>query len=182
MNLTTGFALGKIMSMLFPFSYADMAELADAPDLGSGGQPCRFKSCYPHFRAPFCVLYGISKRGFLYPLQRIFRSYEKFPAAAFRHTALCKKQLTKPNLADIIIQVAAANAAMKSEYADMAELADALDSGSNEGNFMEVQVLLSAPKQKNRTHRNVSGFFFAFMPVLLIKSKAARNFRAALLM
>ena len=28
---------------------ADVAELADAPDLGSGGQPpCRFKSCYPH--------------------------------------------------------------------------------------------------------------------------------------
>ena len=27
---------------------ADMAELADAPDLGSGGQPCRFESCYPH--------------------------------------------------------------------------------------------------------------------------------------
>ncbi len=27
---------------------ADMAELADAPDLGSGGRPCRFKSCYPH--------------------------------------------------------------------------------------------------------------------------------------
>ena len=26
-----------------------MAELADAPDLGSGGRPCRFKSCYPHF-------------------------------------------------------------------------------------------------------------------------------------
>ena len=25
-----------------------MAELADAPDLGSGGQPCRFDSCYPH--------------------------------------------------------------------------------------------------------------------------------------
>ena len=22
-----------------------MAELADAPDLGSGGRPCRFKSC-----------------------------------------------------------------------------------------------------------------------------------------
>ena len=28
--------------------FADMAELADAPDLGSGGQPCRFESCYPH--------------------------------------------------------------------------------------------------------------------------------------
>ena len=27
---------------------ADMAELADAPDLGSGGRPCRFDSCYPH--------------------------------------------------------------------------------------------------------------------------------------
>ena len=27
--------------------YADMAEVADAPDLGSGGRPCRFKSCYP---------------------------------------------------------------------------------------------------------------------------------------
>ena len=27
-----------------------MAELADAPDLGSGGRPCRFKSCYPHDR------------------------------------------------------------------------------------------------------------------------------------
>ena len=25
-----------------------MAELADAPDLGSGGFPCRFKSCHPH--------------------------------------------------------------------------------------------------------------------------------------
>ena len=27
---------------------ADMAELADALDLGSSGQPCRFKSCWPH--------------------------------------------------------------------------------------------------------------------------------------
>ncbi len=31
----------------------------------------------------------------------------------------------------------------------MAELADALDSGSSEGSFMQVQVLLSAPKQYN---------------------------------
>ena len=30
-------------------------------------------------------------------------------------------------------------------YADMAELADALDSGSSEGNFMQVRFLLSAP-------------------------------------
>ena len=27
--------------------YAGVAELADAPDLGSGGRPCRFKSCHP---------------------------------------------------------------------------------------------------------------------------------------
>ena len=32
-------------------------------------------------------------------------------------------------------------------YAGMAELADALDSGSSESNFMEVQVLLPAPKK-----------------------------------
>lgn len=25
-----------------------MAELADAPDLGSGSSECRFDSCYPH--------------------------------------------------------------------------------------------------------------------------------------
>jgi hypothetical protein len=30
-------------------------------------------------------------------------------------------------------------------FADVAELADALDSGSSEGNFVEVQVLSSAP-------------------------------------
>ena len=29
-------------------SYADVAKLADALDLGSSGQPCRFDSCMPH--------------------------------------------------------------------------------------------------------------------------------------
>ncbi len=36
-------------------------------------------------------------------------------------------------------------------YADMAESADALDSGSSRGNSVEVQVLLSAP-EKQFTH------------------------------
>ena len=29
---------------------AGMAELADAPDLGSGGRPCRFESCCPQLK------------------------------------------------------------------------------------------------------------------------------------
>ena len=28
--------------------HADMVELADTPDLGSGAKACRFKSCYPY--------------------------------------------------------------------------------------------------------------------------------------
>ena len=40
--------------------------------------------------------------------------------------------------------------ALKLLYADMAELADAHGSGPCESNFMEVQVLLAAPRQSKR--------------------------------
>ena len=33
--------------MRCPLTYADVAELADAPDLGSGGRPWGFKSLHP---------------------------------------------------------------------------------------------------------------------------------------
>ena len=32
---------------IFYIAYADVAELADALDLGSSGRPCRFDSCHP---------------------------------------------------------------------------------------------------------------------------------------
>ena len=36
--------------MVYYKYFADMAELADAPDLGSSSKECRFNSCYPHQR------------------------------------------------------------------------------------------------------------------------------------
>ena len=44
-------------------------------------------------------------------------------------------------------------------YAGMAELADALDSGSSESNFMEVQVLLPAPNRKDPNPKPVGKGF-----------------------
>ena len=51
-------------------------------------------------------------------------------------------------------------------FAGMAELADALDSGSSESNFMQVQVLFPAPNQYNPNQifqiGNGFGFFLFF--------------------
>lgn len=57
------------------FIDADMAELADAPDLGSGGRPCRFKSCYPQSKD------ALNGRSFYFVLHFVLHSLEKWSFA-----------------------------------------------------------------------------------------------------
>ena len=65
----------------------------------------------------------------------------------------------------IILSVPTRN---KTKYAGMAELADALDSGSSEVTFVQVQVLLPAP-----TKKRASALFFVGMENKLAESAYA---------
>lgn len=55
---------------------------------------------------------------------------------------------------------------MRNLYALMAELADALDSGSSDRKVVEVQVLLGAPKQYNPNHVVCIGEGYGFIVFL----------------
>ena len=89
-----------------------MAELADALDLGSSGQPCRFKSCWPHtfLSGPGAAGWFAMKRTFLIELSVltviiifcIFRSFRSKREIA-RPTAIFLCSIVVPLLGNIII-------------------------------------------------------------------------------
>ena len=63
-----------------------------------------------------------------------------------------------------------------SEYADMAELADALASGASGGNFVQVQLLLSAPCKKARIYSSFLLFTITFHRSLSMEPQIPLHF------
>ena len=82
-------------------------------------------------------------------IQRIFVKFSQ------KVILFCRKRLTIWYVSAIIICVARATGT--TEYADVAELADALDSGSSSLKRVWVQIPSSAPKACDR--KDVTGFF-----------------------
>ena len=78
-------------------------------------------------------------------LRSFYSCSQKYKKVLF----FCKKRLTFTGCLAIIIPVVRPTAKTKTKYADVAELADALDSGSSSLKRVWVQIPSSAPKSSN---------------------------------